>query len=50
MKFKEIGTVPSGTIFKVIGSSLPQSSIEGTFYILDHNGDLVTTGKYTYES
>lgn len=50
MKFKEIGTVPSGTIFKVIGSSLPQSSIAGTFYILDHNGDLVTTGKYTYES
>ena len=49
VKFKEIGTVPSGTIFKVIGSSLPQANRNGSFYILDQNGDLVTTGKYIYE-
>ena len=49
IKFKSIGTVTAGTIFKVIGSMLPRTSASGTFYVLSQDGDLVTTGKYIYE-
>ena len=49
VKFTEIGTTNAGTIFKVIGSMLPKSQQSGTYYILSQDGDLVTTGKYTYE-
>lgn len=49
MKFNEIGTTTSGTIFKVIGASLPGLSTSGTYYILSQDGELITTGKYTYE-
>lgn len=49
IKFTEIGTTNSGTIFKVIGSMLPKSQPSGTYYILSQDGELVTTGKYTYE-
>ena len=47
--FKEIGTTPAGTIFKVVGNLLPRTNNVGTFYILDQDGQLVTTGKYIYE-
>lgn len=49
VKFTEIGTTNSGTIFKVIGNMLPKSQQSGSFYILDQDGNLITTGKYTYE-
>lgn len=49
VKFNEIGTTTSGTIFKVVGPSLPANIVEGTYYILSQDGDLVTTGKYKYE-
>lgn len=49
VKFNEIGTTNSGTIFKVVGNMLPQNLTSGTYYILSQDGDLVVTGKYTYE-
>lgn len=49
IKFSEIGTTGAGTIFKIIGNMLPGSIKSGTYYILSQSGDLVTTGKYTYE-
>ena len=42
--YYEIGRVNSGIIFKVVGSSLPEE--DGNYYILNDDGDLVTTGKY----
>lgn len=49
VNFKEIGTTSSGTIFKVVGSMLPRNNQSGTFYIMNQDGELITTGKYTYE-
>lgn len=49
VKFTEMGTTNAGTIFKIIGGSLPKTKNNGTYYILSQDGDLVTTGKYTYE-
>jgi hypothetical protein len=46
--FKEAGRTNKGVIFKVIGSSLPKNSNEGTLYVLDQDLNLVTSGKYTY--
>lgn len=42
--YYEIGRVNSGIIFKVVGSSLPEE--DGNYYILNDDGELVTTGKY----
>ena len=42
--YYEIGRVNSGIIFKVVGSSLPEEN--GNYYILNDDGELVTTGKY----
>ena len=42
--YYEIGRVNSGIIFKVVGSSLPDEN--GNYYILNDDGELVTTGKY----
>ena len=42
--YYEIGRVNSGIIFKVVGSSLPEE--DGIYYILNDDGELVTTGKY----
>lgn len=50
VSFPEIGRVEGGVIFKVQGSMLPGSKTSGTYYILNQDSDLVTTGKYTYES
>ena len=43
--FYEIGRINSGIVFKVIGTSLPED--DGTYYILNEDGELVTTGNYT---
>lgn len=49
VSFMEIGRVESGVIFKVKGNLLPGSLSTGTYYILNQDGDLVTTGKYKYD-
>ena len=49
IKFNECGRTNSGVIFKVIGEKLPRITSSGTYYILNQNNELVTTGKYTYE-
>lgn len=47
-EFKEIGRVSSGVLFRVVGSSLPKEPIQGTYYVLNEEGDMVTSGKYMY--
>ena len=47
--FTEIGRVSSGVVFKIAGNRLPKAQTDGNYYILDQDGVLVTTGKYTYE-
>lgn len=48
--FQEYGRVGNGVIFKIIGSNLPGEVSEGTYYILNQDSELITTGKYKYES
>lgn len=43
--FYEIGRINSGIVFKVIGTSLPE--VNGIYYIINEDGELVTTGNYT---
>ena len=40
---------PYGIIFKIVGRELPTDVTSGTYYILNENSELVTTGKYIYE-
>lgn len=47
-RFNQIGANKYGIIFKVVGTSLPQDVTEGTYYILNQDYELVTTGKYKY--
>lgn len=48
MSFKESGRIASGVIFRIdgslIGKDLPSS---GLYYILDNDGVMITSGKYT---
>jgi hypothetical protein len=46
--FNQIGANQYGIIFKVVGASLPNETPEGTYYILNEDYELVTTGKYKY--
>lgn len=46
--FKQIGVNHYGVIFSVAGSTLPNKVPEGTYYILNEDATLVTTGKYKY--
>ena len=46
MNFYEIGRINSGIVFKVIGTNLSAQN-EGLYYILNNDGELVTTGKYS---
>ena len=43
--FYEIGRINSGIIFKVIGTNVQLDN--GIYYILNNDGELVTTGKFT---
>ena len=43
--FYEIGRINSGIIFKVIGTNIQLDN--GIYYILNNEGELVTTGKFT---
>lgn len=47
--FKQIGANGYGIIFKIIGKNLPNKKKSGVYYILNEDGELVTTGKYIYE-
>lgn len=47
--FIESGRVSAGVIFKIIGSQLNKDVTSGTYFILNENSDVVTSGKYTYE-
>lgn len=47
--FVEYGRSSTGVIFKIIGQSLPGTISEGTYYILNQDSELITSGKYTYE-
>lgn len=49
VSFPEIGRTESGVVFKVQGSLLPGVTGAGTYYILNQDADLVTTGKYIYD-
>lgn len=49
VKFVEIGRLKSGVVFKVFGCRLPKKITSGTYYILNQDHDLVTSGKYIYE-
>jgi hypothetical protein len=48
MSFPEVGRVPGYVIFKINGEKLPKSFPNGTYYILDGEGTMVTSGKYEY--
>lgn len=48
VKFIEYGKNNSGVLFKIVGNKLPGVSTTGTYYILNQDSELVTTGKYTY--
>lgn len=45
-KFNQIGANNYGVIFKITGNTIPASVNAGTYYILDENLELVTTGKF----
>ena len=47
--FLEIGRIANGVIFKIVGSKLEfdKGTATGTYYILNDEGVLVTTGNYT---
>ena len=47
-RFSQIGVNQYGIIFKVVGTTLPQETPEGTYYILNEDYELVTKGKYKY--
>jgi hypothetical protein len=47
-RFNQIGANQYGIIFKVVGTTLPNETTEGTYYILNEDYELVTKGKYKY--
>lgn len=47
-RFEQVGANKYGIIFKVVGRSLPNENPEGTYYILNEDYELVTTGRYKY--
>ena len=46
--FDQIGVNQYGVLFKITGAMLPNEIKTGTYYILNENKVLVTTGKYNY--
>lgn len=45
-KFDQIGANGYGILFKITANTLPTTTVNGIYYILDENMELVTTGKY----
>lgn len=50
VNFIEKARTPNGVIFRIVGNSLPKINNTGVYYILNQDSELITTGKYTYES
>ena len=48
VEFSETARTQNGVIFKVIGNKLANEVTSGTYYILNENHELVTTGNYVY--
>lgn len=48
VEFSETARTQNGVIFKVIGNKLANEVTSGTYYILNENHELVTTGNYIY--
>ena len=46
--FVEVGRNNSGVIFKIVSSKLPKENYAGTYYIIDGNNEMVTSGAYEY--
>ena len=46
--FVEYGRNVSGVLFRIVGNKLPKETSQGTYYLLNQDEELVTTGKYTY--
>lgn len=46
-KFEQIGSNSYGILFKITANTLPADATTGTYYVLDENLELVTTGKYS---
>ena len=44
--FEQIGANSYGILFKIKANTLPSTVINGTYYILNENYELVTSGKY----
>ena len=49
INFIESSRNANGVVFKIVGNSLPNINQSGTYYILNQDSELITTGKYTYE-
>lgn len=49
MTFVERARVNAGVIFKIVGSDLAGAVGEGTFYVLNQDKEMITSGKYKYE-
>lgn len=49
VQFPEIGRTASSVIFKLTGQMLPQNIEEGTYFILNEEKELVTTGSFIYK-
>lgn len=47
--FNEIGRTANGVIFKVTGNNLKNAISLGTYYILNQDSEMVTSGRYQYE-
>lgn len=47
-KFEQIGANNYGSLFKITANTLPLDVNNGTYYILDDNLELITSGKYNY--
>ena len=45
-RFNQIGANKYGILFNIPGNKLPKEALSGTYYILNENYELVTTGKY----
>ena len=48
--FNQIGVNQYGVLFKVVGPKLPNKITSGTYYVLNEDEVLVTSGKYKYVS
>lgn len=49
VSFPEIGRTSSGVIFKIEGSMIGDLAVEGTYYVTDESGVMITSGKYQTE-